>query len=170
MVSRKGVEFQAKRVSGLLRTLVRNRMAAIGLGLLVVFIFMAVGTPLLTPYTPFETVSGTLAQPEWVMNFPDGYYFSKNILVGQDPSFLSPQSITSEWKLTSPNGTLNVLPIHAYYDPTETAPGDPGGSVKIVNNNAVNRSAATISQDLNFSYRGPPRRFEVGFSVFTRNY
>jgi ABC-type dipeptide/oligopeptide/nickel transport system permease subunit len=169
MVSRKGAQFQAKRVSNLLKTLVRNRMAAIGLSLLLIFIFMAVATPLLTPYTPFQEVSGSLAQPEWVMGFPDGYYFSKNILIGQDPGFLSPQSLTSEWKLTSPNGSLSMLPIHASYDPTLTAPGDHGGSVRIVNNSPVNRSAVSISQNFNFPYRGPPKRFSVSFSVFTQN-
>ena len=168
MVSRKGVQFQARRASGLLRVLLRNRMAAIGVALLVIFAFTALATPLLTPYTPFDTVSGSLAQPEWVMNFPDGYYFSRNILVGQDPSFLSPQPLTNEWKLASPNGTLGQLPIHVYYDPVLTAPGDPAGSVRIVNN-GMNRTAAAISQSFNFPYRGPPKNFKVSFSVFAQN-
>lgn len=169
MVSRKGVGFQAKRASSLLRTLAKNRMAAVGLVLLVIFTFMAVGTALLTPYTAFDEVSGSLAQPDWVMNFPDGYYFSRNILVGQDPSFLSLQSLTSEWKLASPNGTLNTLPIHASYDRTLTAPGDPGGSVKIVNNSPTNRSAISISQSFNFPYRGPPKKFVAGFALLAEN-
>ncbi len=171
MVSRKGVEFQVKRASGLVRLLVKNRMAAVGFALLLIFTFMALGTPLLTPYSPVETVSGTLAQPEWVMNFPDGYYFSRNILVGQDSSFLSPQSLTSEWKLGSPNGTLSALPIHASYDPTVTATGDPGGggSVRIVNNSPISRSAVSIFQNFNFPYRGSPKNFKVSFSVLTKN-
>jgi ABC-type dipeptide/oligopeptide/nickel transport system permease subunit len=144
-------------------------MAAVGVVLLVIFGFMALGSALLTPYTPYQAVSGSLAQPEWVLNFPDGYYFSKNIQVGQDPSFRSPQTITNDWKLSSPNGTLSTLPLHAYYDPTFTAPGDPGGSVRIVNNNAVNRSAVTVSQSFSFPYRGPPKKFVVGFSVFAQN-
>jgi ABC-type dipeptide/oligopeptide/nickel transport system permease subunit len=144
-------------------------MAAIGLALLLIFTFTALATPVLTPYSPFQTVSGTLAQPEWVMNFPDGYYFSRNIQVGLDPSFQSPQSLTNEWMLTSPNGTLTALPIHASYDSTVTAPGDPGGSIRITNNNPMNRSAVSISQNLNFPYRGPPKRFEASFSVLAKN-
>lgn len=163
------MEFQAKRATGLLRTLIRNRMAAVGLALLLIFTFMALATPLLTPYQPFEQVSGALAQPDWVMNFPDGYYFSRNILVGQDPSFLSAQSLTSEWRLGSPNGTLSVLPTYVSYDPTVTAVGDPGGSVRVVNNNAVNRSAVSISQSFSFPYRGPPKRFSLSFAVLALN-
>jgi ABC-type dipeptide/oligopeptide/nickel transport system permease subunit len=144
-------------------------MAAVGVVLLAIFAFTALATPLLTPYTPYQTVSGSLAQPEWVMNFPEGYYFSRNMVVGQDPSFLSPQPLTNEWKITSPNGTLNALPIHVYYDPTFTVKGDPGGSVKMVNDNAVNRSAATLSQNFNFPYRGPPKRFAISFAVFALN-
>src|SRR5262245_26988228 len=137
MVSRAGANFQIKRISKGFRTLFRNRMATFGLVLILIFTFMALGTSLLTPYSPFETVSGSFAQPQWVMNFPDGYYFSQNILIGQDPSFVSPQSVTNEWTLGSPNGTLSTLPIHASYDPTVTATGDPGGSVKIVNDNGA---------------------------------
>jgi ABC-type dipeptide/oligopeptide/nickel transport system permease subunit len=168
MVSRKGASFQARRFYSLIRTLLRNRMATVGVALLLLFTFMAVGTPLLTPYSPFETVSGSLAQPAWVMNFPDGYYFSQNILVGQDSSFLSVHSVTNEWSLDSPNGTLSQLPIHGMYDPSVTAPNDPGGSVRIVNS-ATTRSALSVSQSFNFPYRGPPKRFAITFSVLAKN-
>lgn len=168
MVTKKGVGFQAKRISGLLKVLLRNRMAAIGVVLLALFTFMALGTALLTPYSAYDPVSGSLAQPAWVMNFPEGYYLSQNIVVGQDPNFNSPQQVTNEWKLSSPNGTLSALPIHVYYDPTFAPQSIPGGSVKMVNN-GINRTSATLSQTFNFPYRGPPSRFGVSFAVFAAN-
>src|SRR6266516_1575264 len=103
MVSREGLAFQWKRVSGTLGTLLRNRMAAVGLILLFSFVFMALGAPLLSPYVPTEQVSGVLAQPEWVTNFPDGYYLSKNIVVVNDPQFNSPTNLC---KRGGPKGQL----------------------------------------------------------------
>lgn len=169
MVTREGIRFQTRRISKGFRTLFRNRMATVGLVLILIFAFMALGTSLITPYSPYETVSGRLAQPAWVMNFPEGYYFSQNILVGQDPSFVSAQSITNEWKLSSPNGTLATLPIHATYDPRTTATNDPGGSVKIVNSNSQSRYAVSISQSFSFPYHGPPKRFAMSFSSFAKD-
>lgn len=168
MVTREGVNFQVKRITKGFRTLLKNRMATVGLILILIFTFMALGTALVTPYSPYETVSGSFAQPAWVMNFPEGYYFSQNILVGQDPSFVSPQSITGEWNLGSPNGTLSSLPIHTAYDPTVTAPKDPGGSVRILNN-AQARYSATVSQSFTFPYRGPPKNFKISFAVFAKD-
>lgn len=143
-------------------------MAAIGVVLLALFTFMALGTAFLTPYEAYQPVSGQLAQPQWVMNFPEGYYLSQNILVGQEPNFNSPQQVTNEWTLSSPNGTLAALPIHVYYDPTFAPPKVSGGSLKIVNN-GNNRAAATLSQTFNFPYRGPPSKFAVTFAAFALN-
>jgi peptide/nickel transport system permease protein len=143
-------------------------MATVGFALILIFSFTALGTSLLTPYSPYQTVSGSFAEPSWVMNFPEGYYFSQNILVGQDPSFVSPQSITSEWSLGSPNGTLATLPVHATYDPGVTATNDPGGSLKLVNTDSQHRYAVSVSQTFNFPYRGPPKRFAVSFSTFAK--
>jgi len=51
-------------------------MAVVGVILLAGFVFAALAAPILTPYSAKEQVSGLEAQPEWVMNFPDGYYLS----------------------------------------------------------------------------------------------
>ncbi len=56
-------------------------MSLIGIFVLAGFIFAALAAPLLTPYSPGVIVSGSYAQPDWVTNFPDGYYLSKNIRV-----------------------------------------------------------------------------------------
>jgi len=87
MVTREGLQFQLSRVTGTFRVMFKNRMAVVGLILLFGFVFAALGAPLLTPYGPTEKVSGLWAQPDWVMNFPDGYYLSKNIVVVKDPLF-----------------------------------------------------------------------------------
>ncbi len=162
MVSRDGVSFQLRRAKGLLSVLLKNRMASIGVILLAVYGFMALGAPLLTPYAPYQPVSGSLAQPEWVMNFPDGYYLSKNLVVGQDPSFNSPSTLFTDWKTSSVNGSLTNLPIQVAYATNVSAPGDSGGSVRITNYGSKNESV-TLSQTFNFTYNGPPRKFIASF-------
>lgn len=141
-------------------------MASIGVVLLVLFTVMALGASLLTPYTPYQQVSGSLAQPEWVMNFPDGYYLSKNVVVGQDQSFTSPVSLASEWTTSSANGSLTTLPIQVAYASNVTSPGDPGGSVRITNYGSRNESV-TLFQNFQFPYNGPPKKFAASFSAYS---
>src|SRR5260370_23805121 len=93
MVSKAGTRFQLKRAGGLLKVLVKNKMAFIGLVLIALFALTALAAPLLTPYRTSDIVSGSVAQPEWVMNFPDGYYLSKNVVVVNDPVLSSAASV-----------------------------------------------------------------------------
>ncbi len=168
MVTREGVRFQVKRITGLFKLLFRNKMSLLGLVLLVIFALTATFAPLLTPYHASDTVAAPYAQPEWVMGSPDGYYLSKNVIVGTDHSFMSPASLGTEWNVSSPNGPLNTLPIHVSYDPAFTAPGDPGGSLLVVNRGST-RLSAIISETFKFTYNGPPGRFGIDFAVFTPN-
>ena len=71
--------FQLLRVAGLFKALLKNRMAALGLMMLIISGIVAVTAPLIAPYPAIQTVAGPQAQPEWVMNFPDGYYLSRNL-------------------------------------------------------------------------------------------
>ena len=79
--------FQLHRLTGVLKTLMKNKMSAVGLIILVASSIIAATAPVITPYHDIQIVSGRSAQPEWVMSFPDGYYLSKNLLAGRDPSF-----------------------------------------------------------------------------------
>ena len=54
-----------------------NKMAVIGLVILIVSTFIALAAPLVAPYSPKATLlSSPGSQPEWVTYFPDGYYLS----------------------------------------------------------------------------------------------
>src|SRR6266705_6407245 len=110
MVTKAGTRFQLKRAGGLLRLLVRNRMALIGMILLILYSSTALAAPLLSPYSTSDIVSASLAQPEWVMSFPDGYYLSKNIVVVNDPQFNSPSSIQS-WTVTALPATMSSIQL-----------------------------------------------------------
>jgi ABC-type dipeptide/oligopeptide/nickel transport system permease subunit len=134
----------------------KNRMAVVGLILLFGFVFAALGAPLLTPYGPTEKVSGVMAQPDWVMNFPDGYYLSKNIVVVKDPLFNSPASI-QDWTVSASPSTLANLIIK--YAPG-IAPSGAGsrGSMQM-QYSGLSPGVVTVSQNFNYPYRGAPTEF-----------
>ena len=155
MVSRQGAAFQVKRASGTLKILVKNKMAVVGLLLLFGFVFLALGGSLLTPYDSNQQVSGVMAQPDWVMNFPDGYYLSRNIVVVNDPLFNSPSSIQA-WTVTASPSTLSSLQLSYASGVVPTA--DSKGSVQMVYNGA-GPGTVKLSQTFQYPYHGPPRAF-----------
>jgi len=155
MVSQKGLQFQYTRFSGTFKRLFKNRMSLIGIFVLAGFIFAALAAPLLTPYSPGVIVSGSYAQPDWVTNFPDGYYLSKNIRVVNDPLFNSPSSV-QDWTLRAPTSTLANLQVS--YAPKVVSRNDSQGSLQMAYS-GVGTGVARISQSFSYPYHGPPGRF-----------
>lgn len=130
-------------------------MALVGLILLVGSTFTAVAAPILAPAPPRATVSGALAQPEWVMAFPDGYYLSKNIVVVKDPGFGSPASVQS-WNLQASPSTLSSLQLS--YNPTVSVDTVTPGSLQMVYTGA-SPGSVLLSRTFQFPYHGPPKKF-----------
>jgi len=155
LVTKEGVRFNLNRISGTFKLVVRNKMALVGLILLVGFVFAALGAPLLTPYGPNEKVAGVLAQPEWVMNYPDGYYLSKNVVVPSSSIIASPSDVQS-WNLIASPPTL--ANIQESYTPNIVASSTSKGSIQLIYSG---QGPATIrlSQTFQFPYHGPPENF-----------
>src|SRR5436190_8309421 len=112
--------FQLHRITGLLRALMKNRMSALGLIILILSGVVALAAPLLTPYHDIQQVAGPGAQPEWVMSFPDGYYLSKNLVTVKDSSFSSPSAVQA-LELTGAQSDLSSLALS--YASGKTEPG-----------------------------------------------
>ena len=129
-------------------------MAIIGLFLLVGFVFMALAAPLLSPYGPQTKVAGPLAQPEWVMNFPDGYYLSKNVVVPGSPSFTSPSSV-QEWTLSASPATL--ANVQESYSPGVSLTNQTGSLRLAYTGDGPGN--VTLSQTFQYPYHGPPFEF-----------
>lgn len=145
-----------------MRLLTKNRMALVGLIILFGFIFSAVAAPLLTPYSPKGAgVSGASASPEWLMNFPDGYYLSKNLVVVQDPSFNSPAAVQA-WTVTaSPSVKTNLQVSYAQ----GVAPAGSKGSLLLAYT-GTGPASVILSQTFHFPYHGPPARFTGNIALF----
>ncbi len=154
--------FQLHRSAGLLRALMKNRMAAIGLIVLIGSSVVAVGAPLIAPYPKNQKVSGPSAQPEWVMSFPDGYYLSKNLEAVKDPLFSSPAAVET-LRLTGSQSDLSSLAL-SYSPGTFDSSTHARGSLQL-SHPGQGVATATINQTFFYPYHGPPASFLGTFSV-----
>ncbi len=116
---------------------------------------MASAAPLLSPYGPTQTVSGNLAQPEWVTNFPDGYYLSKNVADPAGGAFTSPSSVQA-WTLSA--SPANLTSVEESYDQGLHYLKDSKGSLQLIYTGSA-PATFRISETFQFPYRGPPARF-----------
>jgi len=162
--SKNDAKFQLKRVSGLLRVLLGNRRATIGLVLLMLFAFAALASPLIAPVDPHATVAGSAAQPEWVMNFPDGYYLSRNLVAVNDPTFASPAAV-QEFSLNSQ--TTSTSSIFLAFNSATRAPVNSAGSLQMTYAGKTPGNASIV-KTFQYPYRGPPQRFEATVALLTR--
>jgi peptide/nickel transport system permease protein len=155
LVSSAGIWFNLRRISNTLRLLLKNKMAIVGLFVLAGFVFAALAAPLLAPGQPGTKVAGTLAQPEWVMNFPDGYYLSKNLVDPGAQAITSPSSLQS-WTLTGSGSALaNIQEMYA--SGVKFLPSSQG-SIELVHTGAA-AGTVTLAESFYFPYHGPPAEF-----------
>lgn len=161
MVSKKGVRFQLGRAAGLIRLMLRNKMASLGLFLILIFSIVALSASLISPIRPTARVSGNLAQPEWMSNFPDGHYLSKNIVFIGDPSFKTPSAI-NDWNISISDSSSASTQYS--WDPTVSAPTDPAGSLKITHQ-GLTPTTVVLSHTVFYPYQGPPYDFITSFNI-----
>ena len=161
MVSRKSVAWQWKRFYTTFTTLRKNKMAVIGVVMLFGFIFMALGAPLLTSNDPNSRVSGAYAQPAWVMNFPDGYYLSQNIVAVPSSSFSSP-AVVQDWSITGSPQALSSLRSSYAVVPGPTK--SPVGTLQAVYSGST-PNTVSFTHSFDFPYRGSPKNFIADLSI-----
>lgn len=135
-------------------------MAIVGLFLLSGFLFMALGAPLLSSLSPGTQVSGYLAQPEWVMNYPDGYYLSRNMAIPSSSSFTSPAGLGA-WSLSaSPSALANVQENYAPGVHLNSSGSTGSLQLSYSGNTPAN---VTVSETFQYPYHGPPWGFYAHF-------
>src|SRR2546428_8813782 len=108
--------FRLRRTGGFLRTMFKSKMAIGGLAVLVIYTFLALGAPLVTPYDPQVTiVANAYAPPSWYSFFGGGSQLSQNMLLEQRTGFYSdPLQPNTGRDFQS----LNRAPMSAAYPPT----------------------------------------------------
>src|SRR5713101_6111383 len=82
--------FRIIRFTGVVKVMLRSRMAVTGLLILGIYLVLAILAPLFTPYDPNDSiVSGPLARPEWWTYFSEGSHLSQNMALETNPGFYS---------------------------------------------------------------------------------
>jgi ABC-type dipeptide/oligopeptide/nickel transport system permease subunit len=82
MSQKSSVPFWVIRLKKFLTSLLKNKLAAVGLFLLVLFVIMATTAPFLTPYSPGTQVSDAYNSPTWITAIKGPAGYSQNIQFG----------------------------------------------------------------------------------------
>src|SRR4029077_10809184 len=137
---RSRVPFAVIRVTKFLRQMLSNRLALAGTFFLLLFVFVAVAAPLLTPYSPQGTiVSGNLAAPSWVKYV----YGDRGLSQNANFADITASSISGVSLTSTPEGTNSI-------------------DVKVSSTSA---GRVLVQESLNYPYTGPPTRFKGSFSI-----
>jgi len=143
------VPFWVVRLRKFAVALLSNRLAAVGVFLLALFVVMATAAPLLTPYTPGSQVSGAFNAPTWItaVKGPAGY--SQNIQFASltvnssagltvSQSNQTAQSVDLQLSSQGQGGTINLAETLLY--PYQGAPKNFVGSATLVVSDPQNQS------------------------------
>ncbi len=139
-------------------------MAILGLVVLVVYGFFAIGSPLVTPYDPQrDIVAGAYAPPLWYSYFSEGSRLSQNFVLESQPGFFSDPA-QQGWDFIATDSHLT----ESFDRNTSFGPGS--GSVKITLDRGTGLTGtftATFEKVFPWPYRGPPARFAATLAVMT---
>jgi peptide/nickel transport system permease protein len=151
------IRFNLRRTYKFLRVLLANRMASIGVVMLIISTGSALSAPVIFPGNPQQVaVSGPTAQPEWVTYFPEGYYLSKNLAVVNDYSFTSPTSLQEFSYAYDPAQSPYVSISRSSASPHSP----PAGSLQVSSSSSSSVNV-TVSKTFHYPYRGPPAKFAL---------
>ena len=145
-----------------LKVLVRSKRAVIGIAILVFFALLALGAPLITPFSPIyskDVIAADLAHPVWFKYIPGYEKTSENLFPIDDPGFLYDTSV-EQWVFTAlpPGGDLTLR-----YVSDEGRPEGDLGSVAIDfqrdSAGSTEQAKAILTKEFYYPFEGPPKRF-----------
>jgi ABC-type dipeptide/oligopeptide/nickel transport system permease subunit len=180
------LKFNLKRFASFLKVFLRNGRATLGLVIILFFVFVALGAPLITPYTtlgedPTRTgaLAGRYVAPTWLRYLPTWLggnpHLSENMVPVEDPSQPKP------WPEGSWN--LSVAPvasegnISAEFSPDVSYPNvvqgfqfpNENGSLAITfqrsQGSTLGETKAYVYTDFEYPYSGPPERLIANFEL-----
>ena len=153
--------FALQRLGGFFRTLFGSRMAIVGLIILIVYSFLAIGAPAITPYNPETSiVAGAYAPPSWYRSFSEGSRLSLNLFLQSQPGFFSDPA-QSGWTFNSADSHLA-----AAYDPSfSLVRGGGSERITLAPNSAPGNYTAYFKYAFDWSYNGPPARLIASFAL-----
>jgi peptide/nickel transport system permease protein len=146
----------------ILTVILKNKRGALGVIILAIFAFIAIGQPWLTPYDPLSTqqkIASPKAVPSWFIYLPGNGNLSENVDPITNPSF-STQASLQEWEFTA---YQNVSLDYSY---DQGSPLSGAGCLAIHIERPVNESNmeahAILYKQFIYPYLDPPEKWVGG--------
>lgn len=160
--------FTVKRLRGFIKALTSQPRGILGVIIIVLFVFIAVAAPLLTPHDPYYDLylSGDYCMPSWVRSVPGLEHRSENFVLVKDSSFDFVSSL-NEWNISKNSEKANV-----FFSTVGGSPTSGAGSIAIEYNREIGESAKTVEISLEKQFKYPyidsPKRFAANLSVIAK--
>ncbi len=102
MAARTRTEFTIKRIKGFLQSLARSKRGMAGVIILLVAIVVAVAAPLITPYSPIQSMglAANLVPPAWERYLPGGSGLGDNMVPVAESALLQSPNALKEFNFT----------------------------------------------------------------------
>jgi len=147
----------------ILRVVMRNKRGMLGIATLVLFIFVALAAPLLTPHDPLsipkEMIASPLALPSWIRYLPGYGNLSENLSPIEDPNF-STNAALQQWEFTT-NATIPHVSLEYSLDEGSPESG-PGCAVVGMEQDTIVQELkvkAVLAKEFTYPYLNPPSKW-----------
>jgi len=159
------IRLQIKRFKEFWNSFRRSKRGLFGVGILIFYIAIALGAPLLTSNDALKDyyVAGDFAAPSWFRFLPGGEKLNDNFQLVASSGFPTITSLFQEWNFTASSSESGSITLR--YDP------DVGnGSASLVfrrksSTVLAQKVEAHLTKEFPFPY-GPPKRFSCSITVF----
>jgi len=162
------MRFTLKRFRNFLRTVASQPRGLVGIGIISLFVVVAIIAPLLTPHDPYYDMylSGDYGMPSWIRLFPGGESRSENLFAVAD-SNIDFANALNDWNITKNSEKINV-----FFSPVHGSPISGPGSIVIEYNREFGESAKTVEIALEKQFKYPyidsPKRFACNLSTLIK--
>lgn len=161
------VRFELTRLTGFLKIFGRSKRGMLGLIIIAVFVIVALGAPMITPYDPVSIIVSPkiaykLSKPIWYKYLFPSENLSENIDVTSDPYFRSAEAIN---KLTFETTPAHQSSVHTEYVSNIGFPEGSGpGCMAIVFEREAEavpfgEVQTNVTAAFNYPYLFPPEQF-----------
>jgi peptide/nickel transport system permease protein len=153
--------FRIDQLKNFIKIFTRNRRGLVGIIILIFYTIIAVGAPLITPYSPYDRyLAGDYAFPIWwkyITGRPELY--NENKILIEDPGFNSLTSLQPKhWNFNTTSLFIDLI-WNASMGSEKSGPGSAQILFERPGTNPLGQVTANISKTFEFTSINPPKRF-----------